>query len=597
MYDYRWFESELCPSISFTEPKPQGWLEPQDIASLHVSRWEEHCLECAAPQCYHNCENWVERRDHRCQKTFYGIREVPTKSGLLPAQLKFRAWGKLETLIYPGMTSVKSHRRLNLLTCKIEYLLLSMSDSSKDKTASPVYRIASRIYYGLLARLLNRIGRSERTDEFLIQCYSPAEREYRLQIEFCSRDGVFYRNSMTVKKGYSQARFDIHDLNLQTEKHSYIRIYPEADIQEDIVFFCTDCIRLNASSAKRHPQPAEKVKCVAWDLDNTVWDGTLIESDPDTLALRPGILETMRVLDSRGILQIAVSKNDLAAVLPQLQRLGIEELLVYTAVNWNAKSKNLEQAAKELNIGLDTFALIDDSPFERGEVADSLPQVRVYPETQVEVLPGLKEFDVPVTADSTRRRAMYQQEKQRRSVQQGFTGTDQEFLKSCGLNVTVEPISDETFLRSFELIQRTNQLNLSGRKYTREEFARLCEKFRNDAYVVKCHDRYGDYGQVGFFTVEKERQSIVISEYAMSCRVAGKWLEPALMRWVCSRYQGRELIFSGVNSEKNGLLIRTLHSFGLVDSAAEEGDLRLSIPVEKMIWPEIVSVTSRSTGS
>lgn len=589
MYQYMWLQ-EGAPDVPLEGGRPADWLGEEEVAAVGLSLWREHCLECAAPQCYGHCGNWVERKDRKCQKTYYGTKPLDAGGGFFAAQLKFRKWGKLETDIYPGMLPAKASRRLDRICRAGERAALLLSEPLKR--ISPTRKVCGAQAW-MAARLFRKLGRREEPDGFLIQYYSPAEREYSLLVEFYTPEGAFYRNSMQVGRGYGQALMDVRGLDLRTEKGSRMRIYPESDVQEDIVFFCTDFVRLK-HPGRRREAPAPKVKCVAWDLDNTVWDGILAEDGPGALSLRPGIREAMEGLDQRGIIQVAASKNDEENVLPQLERLGISHFFVGVFANWEPKSENLKRAAERLNIGLDTFALVDDSPFERGEVGENLPCVRVYPETAAAGLLALPEFDVPVTADGKKRRLMYQEEGKRESLRREFTGTGEEFLKSCGLEMAVEHVSEETFGRSLELLQRTNQLNLSGRKYGREELGRLCREHRGHAYAVHCRDKYGDYGQVGFFLVQEQGGSVVLAEYAMSCRVAGKWLEPALIKWLCGKYRGREVVFSGVDNEKNGLLIRTLKSFGLADAAAEPGALRLAVPAEKMLWPEVVTVVDRT---
>src|SRR5690625_82784 len=110
----------------------------------------------------------------------------------------------------------------------------------------------------------------------------------------------------------------------------------------------------------------EKVKCVVWDLDNTVWDGVLLEGEG--LVVRPGIREAMETFDKRGILQSIASKNEFEPAWERLEKFGLAEFFLYPQIGWGAKSESIRKIAEELNIGLDTFAFFDDQPFERDEV-------------------------------------------------------------------------------------------------------------------------------------------------------------------------------------------------------------------------------------
>ena len=120
--------------------------------------------------------------------------------------------------------------------------------------------------------------------------------------------------------------------------------------------------------------PAPKVKCVAWDLDNTLWEGILVESDPSRIYIKSDVIRLIKSFDVRGIIQTIVSKNDHDLALKVLKQNKISDYFIYPAINWGQKSKNLSTIAKNINIDLNTFALIDDSEFERFEVKNSLPQ-------------------------------------------------------------------------------------------------------------------------------------------------------------------------------------------------------------------------------
>ncbi len=122
-------------------------------------------------------------------------------------------------------------------------------------------------------------------------------------------------------------------------------------------------------------QPARpvqgKIKCVVWDLDNTLWDGTLLEDGEVTL--RPAVAGHIRRLDRMGVLNSVASKNDHDTAMARLAALGLADLFLYPQVNWNAKSASIERIAGKLNLGLDAFAFVDDQEFERAEVAAALP--------------------------------------------------------------------------------------------------------------------------------------------------------------------------------------------------------------------------------
>ena len=114
------------------------------------------------------------------------------------------------------------------------------------------------------------------------------------------------------------------------------------------------------------------VKVLVWDLDETLWSGTLIEGDD--VRPRPGVPETLEALDSRGILHSIASKNDPDMALARLRELGLHDYFLYPQIGWSTKSSGIRKIAESINVGLDAIAFIDDQPFERDEVAHALPE-------------------------------------------------------------------------------------------------------------------------------------------------------------------------------------------------------------------------------
>ena len=149
------------------------------------------------------------------------------------------------------------------------------------------------------------------------------------------------------------------------------------------------------------------IKCVVWDLDNTLWDGILLE-DSDVF-LKAGVAEIIKTLDQRGILHSIASRNDRVLAEQKLRQLGLYEYFLCLQINWNAKSSSLQEIARTLNLGLDAFAFIDDQSFECEEVAFTLPEVLCIEAQNIHTLLDMPEM-MPrfITEDSHRRRLMYQ---------------------------------------------------------------------------------------------------------------------------------------------------------------------------------------------
>ena len=209
-----------------------------------------------------------------------------------------------------------------------------------------------------------------------------------------------------------------------------IKLYPENDLDAELDILWCDFVQ---GSPIESEKPSPTVKCMVWDLDGTLWDGILIETDdPKALKLKPGVLDLIRELDARGIIQSVASKNDFDNAYPLLEQLGIAEYFLYPQIHWNAKSISIKDIARSLNIGIDSLALVDDSVFEREQVRSALPMVRVYDATEMDKLLSLPEFTVPITEESKNRRQMYRAEEQRNQLRCSDNTDTVEFLKKSG---------------------------------------------------------------------------------------------------------------------------------------------------------------------
>jgi FkbH-like protein len=187
--------------------------------------------------------------------------------------------------------------------------------------------------------------------------------------------------------------------------------------------------------------------------------------------------------------------------------------------------------ARALDLGLDSFVFLDDQPFERGEVTDAHPGVRALPETAVADLLEQPFLQLPATAESAGRRALYQAEAARRAAAGPAAETAGgaeylAFLRRSGIELRIAPLTSADVERVYELSQRTNQLNFTGAKFSRLEAAALARPAPGRAcLVLRCGDRFGDYGLIGFAVLDLNRGSV--DDFFMSCRVQRKRVEQA----------------------------------------------------------------------
>jgi FkbH-like protein len=351
-------------------------------------------------------------------------------------------------------------------------------------------------------------------------------------------------------------------------------------------------------------EPREgRVKCVVWDLDNTVWDGVLLEGD--RLRPRPEVVEVIRRLDSVGVLHSVASKNDPELAMARLKEFGLDEYFVYPQIGWDAKSHSIRQVAKSINIGIDAIAFVDDQEFERAEVAHVLPQVLCVDVAELEHAVRQPEFRPRfVTGESARRRDLYRQQIARDGAERAFVGPSEEFLAQLDMEFTIKPAGREDLQRAEELTIRTNQLNSTGRTYSYEELDALSTSPDHLLLVASLDDRFGSYGSIGLCLVEKgtvEKGARVwhLRLLLMSCRVVSRGVGTVLLNHVLrlARDAGAALHADFVETGRNRMMQIT-YAFAGFEEIERDGThvVLRSNPDRIQPWPSYVRVDTTGEG-
>lgn len=278
-------------------------------------------------------------------------------------------------------------------------------------------------------------------------------------------------------------------------------------------------------------QLRKTVKCVVWDLDNTLWDGILLEDD--TISLQADTVDIIKVLDSRGILHSIASRNEHSLAMQRLEAAGLHEFFLYPQITWNSKAASIKEIARSLNIGLDTIAFVDDQAFERDEVAFSIPEVLCLSLEDVS-----KMLDMPalnprfITEDSKVRRQMYLSDIKREQVEKAFEGSNEQFLASLDMVFTISEAREDALQRAEELTLRTHQLNTTGYTYSYDELNEFRRSPFHKLFVSNLDDRYGTYGTIGLTLVECSEDAWTIKLLLMSCRVMSRGVGTIMLNHV-----------------------------------------------------------------
>lgn len=265
----------------------------------------------------------------------------------------------------------------------------------------------------------------------------------------------------------------------------------------------------------------EKIKCVVWDLDNTVWDGTLLEDNE--VKQKPFIREIITELDNRGILNSIASKNDYEKAMEKLKSFDLDEYFLFPHVNWGAKSFSIKSISELLNLNLKSFAFIDDQEYERLEVQHQYPEVLCVSSDKIDKILDLDAFTPRfITKDTSNRRKMYMENIERTKLEESFNGPKDEFLKSLNMILTISPVTEKDLKRVEELTVRTNQLNTTGYTYSYDELLKLSKSKDYKLFIAELEDRFGSYGKIGITLIHVLEKEWYIKLFLLSCRVMSR---------------------------------------------------------------------------
>lgn len=526
--------------------------------------WEEHCTECGEPACYRTCAKFSRAPNGRCRRFVGGIRPAPT-AGPNAFAVKFLPWGKLELLFHGRMASVQAYedaRRWEARWMPFVRLLGRLTPSFVPTARNP-YGLFRSLRWRKAVKMSAYEGCPTRWD---IRCTSDRAAAYVCEVRDADGSLAFARR-LALAAGENAFSFALPPVSVG----ALFRIFPasDADAGAELVF---------SELALWSPPPEDAahapfVKCLAWDLDGTLWKGVLAEDGVEGLSLRDDAVALLHALDARGVVNSICSKNDPAPVQAALARFGIADLFVFPQVGWGAKSGALRRLAHELNVGLDALALVDDASWERAEVNQNAPAVRTFAAAAIGTLAAEPCFNPPASAESATRRARYQEEAARRGAEAASGVDHMAFLKASHIRLALGPVEGETAVRCRELVQRTNQLTLAARRYDEAAFASLLASASCSS--VQCTDDYGDYGTVGFAAVARADDGAAeLREFVMSCRVAKKLCEQSVVLFLAERAaaQGAKLFRAVLTpTGRNGALVE---AFDAMPFSMREADGR-----------------------
>ncbi|NMH87731.1 HAD-IIIC family phosphatase [Flavivirga algicola] len=546
------------------------------IKSRSMLHWTEHCTECAMPSCFETCDLYAPRIDGKCQRFVEGIERVipPYKihksSQIL--KIQFKKWGVLATQGNNELYDCREIEDLEERELKLARFIHLIPPKFIRK------KLIKKRYSQKKNKIISDQNKGTKTpDGFLLEIYNPSEQMIPLGLVIRNDDQKYskipFQYRIELKPGYNKEiiPFDEIAKRVKMEMPYRINLIPEA-INSDIplYFGTTEFVQLR--NYKQANQAAKKIKCIVWDLDNTMWSGTLVEDGIERLKLKEGIKDILKYVEERGIINSIASKNNYDTAMEALKHFGINDFFLYPKISWLPKSKSLKEIALDLNININTFLFIDDSEFERKEIEMTLPQVRLMDAVHYQTIPDMEALQIPMTSESVKRKTFYANEAKRKKLSDDYEGEYFDFLHTCNIELEIESLKKEHFERVYELTQRTNQMNFSGNRYTKDDISEVYNNTDLSAYILRCSDLFGDYGIIGFGIIKKSENRLI--DLMFSCRIQSKRVEHAFLTHILEHYLKLGDFWVTYNhTEKNKFSAQVFNDFGF-EIIQKEDDFR-----------------------
>ncbi len=278
------------------------------------------------------------------------------------------------------------------------------------------------------------------------------------------------------------------------------------------------------------------VKVISVDCDNTLWGGIAAEDGIHTIDISENYAAFQIFLAKQaesGKLLTLVSKNredDVCAVFSENKQMQLFDSSIYSKkINWNPKSENIQQLAEEINVGLDSFLVIDDNPVECAEISGALKQVLTlqFPSCQHYIpsfINGLWMLDTPKLTNEDRKRSDYYHLEKLRNTVRSRAGSYADFIDTLEIEVRFDSFNEQNGERLSQLTFRTNQFNFSDTKLSYHEINRMHQN-GHEIHSISVKDRFGDYGIVGMTSGYMDGTTFTIDLFLLSCRVLGRGVE------------------------------------------------------------------------
>jgi FkbH-like protein len=406
------------------------------------------------------------------------------------------------------------------------------------------------------------------------------------ELNNASNIGALHRHTVTALVTAFEKIKDVRTVDLDAVQR-HVGISKSYDCRQRYLYRqpFTDAFLLEAGNLIARIMVASRrasKKCVVVDCDNTLWGGIVGEDELHGIQIGddfPGLAfqDFQRLLlywREQGIFIALASKNNEADVWEVFDKhdgmLLKRDHISAWQINWESKAENIHKIASELNIGVDSLVFIDDNPMEIAYMRSACPSVASFlvpadPAEILSVMQNIKLFDRQEITDEDRERANMMHSERKRA---GLAGkmTKEEFLDALELRIEVLHGDEESFGRISQLINKTNQFNLTTVRRTLEALRQLAASENWRIYGFKVSDKFGDYGLTGVAILNMDSANTWrIDTFLMSCRVLGRNVENSMLAIIADdlgRDKGQTMVGAFIPTAKNSMVANFLRDHG-----------------------------------
>lgn len=278
-----------------------------------------------------------------------------------------------------------------------------------------------------------------------------------------------------------------------------------------------------------------KIKCVIWDLDNTMWEGILGENN--NVTLKPRITEVLKYLNSKGIIQSIASKNYESSAINKLKEFNIEQYFVVPQISYSPKNILIRKILEFINIDEEFVAYVDDEEFEINEIKRYFPNINVYKaERYMDFLTDVK-FQTDLITEDSKKRTEYLKTKEKRvKAEKDFIGLKERFMQDAKTQIIIHKFSKKNSGRVFELIERTNKYNNIDKGIINENYIlKYVKEESGNIIVIEMNDKYGEYGTIGTMLFKIIDKKMFIDAFGISCRVLGRGIPISIFSGIINK--------------------------------------------------------------